>query len=62
MDLYYFRRRISMLKRQFRRPKRPEIKKKLEDLITNRMKNENTDMKEKVNNCASNEEEAVKVV
>ena len=55
-----------MLKRQFRRPKRPEIKKKLEDLITNRMKNENTDMKEKVkekvNNCASNEEEAVKVV
>ena len=51
-----------MLKRQFRRPKRPEIKKKLEDLITSRMKNENTDMKEKVNNCASNEEEAVKVV
>ena len=35
---------------------------KLEQSITNRKRNENTDMHEKVNNCATNEEDAVEVV
>ena len=39
----------------------PEIKKGLEESINNGKRNENTDMQEKVNNCATNED-AVKVV
>ena len=39
----------------------PEIKKELEESINNGKRNENTDMQEKVNNCATNED-AVKVV
>ena len=31
-------------------------------MITNGKRNENTDMQEKVNNCTTNEEDAVKVV
>ena len=38
-----------------------EIKKELEESITNGKRNENTDMQEKINNCITNED-AVKVV
>ena len=41
---------------------KPVIKKELEKLIINRKKNENTDMQEKVENCATNEEDREKVV
>ena len=40
---------------------KPEIKKELEESITNGKRNENTDIQEKVNNCAR-VEDAVKVV
>ena len=39
-----------------------EIKKQLEESISNGKRNENTDMQEKVNNCTVNEEDAVKVI
>ena len=39
-----------------------EIKKELEESITNEKRKGNTDKQEKVNNCATNEEDAVKVV
>ena len=39
-----------------------EIKKELEESISNGKKNENTDIQEKVSNCAVNEEDAVKVI
>ena len=38
-----------------------EIKKELEESITNGKRNENTDMQKKINNCITNED-AVKVV
>ena len=41
---------------------KPEIKKELEQSLTNGERNENTDMQGKVNNCATNEEDPVKVV
>ena len=41
---------------------KPVIKKELEKLIINRKKNENRDMQEKVENCATNEEDREKVV
>ena len=40
---------------------KPEIKKELEVSISNG-RNDNTDMKEKVDNCTANEEDAVKVI
>ena len=40
---------------------KPEIKKELEESITNGKRNKNTDIQEKVNNCAR-VEDAVKVV
>ena len=39
-----------------------EIKKELEESISNGKKNENTDIQEKVSNCTVNEEDAVKVI
>ena len=39
-----------------------EIKKELEESITNEKRKGNTDKQEKVNNRATNEEDAVKVV
>ena len=40
---------------------KPEIKKELQS-ITNGKRNKNTYMQEKVNNCATNEKDVVKVV
>ena len=40
---------------------KPEIKKELEESITNGKRNKNTDIQEKVDNCITNED-AVKVV
>ena len=39
-----------------------EIKKELEESITNGKRNESTDMQEKVNKCMTNEEGKVKVI
>ena len=39
-----------------------EIKKELEESITNGKRNESTDMQEKVNKCMKNEEGEVKVI
>ena len=39
-----------------------EIEKELQESISNGHRNENTDMQEKFNNCAENEEDAVKVI
>ena len=39
-----------------------EIKKELEESITNGKRNESTDMQEKVNKCMTNEEGEVKVI
>ena len=39
-----------------------EIKKELEESITNGKRNESTDMQEKVNKCMANEEGEVKVI
>ena len=39
-----------------------EIKKELEESITNGKRNKNTDMQEKVNECTTNEKNAVKVI
>ena len=39
-----------------------EIEKELQESIWNGHRNENTDMQEKVNNCAVNEEDAVNVI
>ena len=41
---------------------KPEIKKELEESITNRKRNKNTDMQEEVNKCKKNEEDAAKVI
>ena len=39
-----------------------EIKKELEESITNGKESKNLDMQQKVNNCATNGEDTVKVV
>ena len=41
---------------------KPQIKKKIEESITNQKKSENTDMQEIVNKYTANEEDAVRVV
>ena len=41
---------------------KPEFNKELEGLIANGKRNKNTDLQEKVNNCTTNEKDAVKVV
>ena len=44
------------------RKTKSEIKKELEESISNCKSNENTDMQEKVNNCTATEEDAVKAI
>ena len=41
---------------------KPQIKKEIEESITNQKKSENTDMQEIVNKYTANEEDAVRVV